>query len=227
MRVSVIIPTLDEAEGVGALIAALSHDGFEEIIVADGGSQDDTQSRAAAAGALVTSSSRGRGHQLSAGARAASGEILFFIHADCRPPPGARAMTEATLRASGVSAGCFRLKFDKDHPLLGFYAFMSRINHGLFTYGDQGLFLLRSTYLRIGGYRDMPLFEDVEIMQRLRRAGRVVKLSDPMLTSARRFLRDGVGRRELMSAGLVALYHLGVSPNRLEQWYRPEKQNRE
>jgi len=227
MRVSVIIPTLDEAERIGALIAALKLQDFEEIVVADGGSQDATVERATAAGAVVISASRGRGHQLGAGARAASGDILFFVHADSVPPPGARRRTEASLEASGVSAGCFRLRFDGVHPLLGLYAFMSRINHGLFTYGDQGLFLLRSTYLRIGGYRDMPLFEDVDILQRLRRAGRIVKLSDAMVTSARRFLRDGVARRELLSAGLVALYHLGVSPQRLERWYRPEKQNRE
>jgi hypothetical protein len=104
---------------------------------------------------------------------------------------------------------------------------MSRINHGLFTYGDQGLFLLRSTYQRIGGYSELPLFEDVEILRRLRRAGRFVKLNAAMVTSARRFIRDGVARRELLSAGLVALYHLGVSPQRLERWYRPDKQGRE
>ncbi|MGQ0531709.1 MAG: hypothetical protein ACT4OF_03335 [Caulobacteraceae bacterium] len=104
---------------------------------------------------------------------------------------------------------------------------MSRINTSAFTYGDQGLFVTRETYDQIGGYRDLPLFEDVEILQRLRRAGRIAKLSAPMTTSARRFLRDGVARREFMSAILVGLYHLGVAPERLERWYRPEREERE
>ncbi|NJO33822.1 MAG: hypothetical protein HC869_12430 [Rhodospirillales bacterium] len=111
--------------------------------------------------------------------------------------------------------------------MLGVYAFMSRINMSAFTYGDQGLFLKRETYERIGGYRDLPLFEDVEILGRLRRAGRIVKLSAPMTTSARRFLRDGVAWREFKSAILVGLYHLGVPPERLERWYRPEREQRE
>jgi|CXWL01.1.fsa_nt_gi rSAM/selenodomain-associated transferase 2 len=227
MRVSVVIPTLDEAGRIETLIVGLIGQGFDEIVVADGGSRDATAALAAAAGALVVSTSRGRGRQLSAGAGAASGDILFFVHADSLPPAGARRRIETALANEGVSAGCFRLTFDVAHPLLRFYAFMSRINHSLFTYGDQGLFLRRSTYQRIDGYRDLPLFEDVEILQRLRRIGRIVKLNAPMVTSARRFLRDGVARRELMSAGLVALYHLGVAPVRLERWYRPDKQSRE
>ncbi len=227
MRISVIIPTLDEADRIGALVAALMAQDFDEVVVADGGSGDATMQRACDAGARVVLSPRGRGRQLSAGARAASGEALFFLHADSMPPPQARSRIEATLAAGTVSAGCFRLAFDQKHPLLDFYALMSRINHGLFTYGDQGLFLLRSTYLGIGGYRDMPLFEDVEIVRRLRRLGQIVKLEASMVTSARRFMRDGVARRELMSAGLVALYHLGVGPHQLERWYRPDKEGRE
>ena len=227
MRVSVVIPTLDEAERIEAPIVGLIGQGFDEIVVADGGSCDATAALAAAAGAVVVSTLRGRGRQLGAGADAADGDILFFVHADSLPPADARRRIETALAKESVSAGCFSLTFDVAHPLLRFYAFMSRINHSLFTYGDQGLFLRRSTYLGIGGYRDLPLFEDVEILQRLRRMGRIVKLNAPMLTSARRFLRDGVARRELMSAGLVALYHLGVAPSRLERWYRPDKQGRE
>ena len=104
---------------------------------------------------------------------------------------------------------------------------MSRINHPLFTYGDQGLFLSRATYDRIGGYSDAPLFEDVDILKRLRREGRLIKRDEPITTSARRFLRDGVVRREVTSIGLVLLYNAGVSPERLARWYRPEKSFRE
>lgn len=227
MRVSVIIPTLDEADRIGGLITTLRDRGFDEIVVADGGSRDGTATVARARGATLVSAPRGRGVQMRAGARAATSELLFFVHADSTPPPNARALIAASLAAPGVSAGCFRLAFDQPHPLLRLYALMSRINQDLFTYGDQGLFMSRVTYDSIGGYSDAPLFEDVEILRRLRRAGRIIKHGEPMLTSARRFTRDGVALRELLSAGLVALYHAGVSPARLERWYRPEKDRRE
>jgi hypothetical protein len=126
-----------------------------------------------------------------------------------------------------VAGGCFCLAFDERHPLLSLYAFMSRINHGLFTYGDQGLFVSRTTFDRIGGYAALPLFEDVEILGRLKRAGRFIKLQTPITTSARRFRRDGMARREIASMGLVALYHLGVPPAQLERWYRPERKHRQ
>ncbi len=227
MRVSVVIPTLDEADRIGALVTGLRADGFEEVIVADGASADETKSRAAAAGARVVDAPRGRGKQLQCGSLAASGDTLFFLHADSAPPPGARALIASTLAQPGVAAGCFRLAFDRRHPLLAFYALMSRVNHGLFTYGDQGLFLSRATFDGIGGYSDMPLFEDVEILGRARRAGRIVKRGEPITTSARRFLRAGIARQELKSIGLLALFRLGVSPHRLARWYRAEKAFRE
>lgn len=227
MRVSVIIPTLDEAERIAPLIDALRADSFDEVVVADGGSVDDTLERARAAGAIVVSAPRGRGKQLVAGANAATGDCLFFLHADSHPPTGARRIVAETLSAPDVIAGSFCLAFDRRHPLLSLYARFSRFNHSLFTYGDQGLFVSRRAYERTGGYSDAPLFEDVEFQNRLRRAGKFVKRSEPIVTSARRFLRDGVAWRELTSIGLVGLYHLGVSPERLERWYRPERRHRQ
>lgn len=227
MRVSVIIPTLDEAERIAPLIDALRADSFDEVVVADGGSVDDTLERARAAGAIVVSAPRGRGKQLVAGANAATGDCLFFLHADSHPPTGARRIVAETLSAPDVIAGSFCLAFDRRHPLLSLYARFSRFNHSLFTYGDQGLFVSRRAYERTGGYSDAPLFEDVEFQNRLRRAGKFVKRSEPIVTSARRFLRDGVARRELTSICLVGLYHLGVSPERLERWYRPDRRHRQ
>jgi rSAM/selenodomain-associated transferase 2 len=227
MVVSVIIPTLDEADRVAPLISALQADGFEEIVVADGGSTDQTTTHAREAGAIVVGAPRGRGKQLRAGASAATGDCLFFLHADSHPPSGARRLIVETLAAPAVIAGSFCLAFDQRHPLLSFYASCSRLNHSLFTYGDQGLFMTRRAYEQSGGYSDAPLFEDVEIQRRLRRAGRFVKRPEPIVTSARRFLRDGVARREMASIGLLGLYHLGVSPERLERWYRPERRHRQ
>lgn len=227
MSVSVIIPTLDEADRIVALIGALWADGFEEVVVADGGSSDQTPEYAREAGASVVRGSRGRGKQLRAGAGVARGEYLLFLHADSHPPIGARRIVVETLSAPDVIAGSFCLAFDHPHPLLSLYARCSQLNHSLFTYGDQGLFMTRRIYERSGGYSNAPLFEDVEFQRRLRRAGRFVKRSEPVVTSARRFLRDGVVRRELTSMGLLGLYHIGVPPERLERWYRPERRHRQ
>lgn len=183
--------------------------------------------RASEAGAVVVSAPRGRGKQLKAGASAATGDCLFFLHADSHPPIGARRIIVETLAASAVIAGSFCLAFDRRHPLLSFHASCSRINHSLFTYGDQGLFITRRAYEQSGGYSNAPLFEDVEIQRPLRRGGKFVKRPEPIVTSARRFLRDGVARRELVSVGLLGLYCLGVSPEQLERWYRPERERRQ
>ena len=225
--VSVIVPTLDEADRIGALIDALRILGFEEIIVSDGASSDGTKGIAESAGAIVVAGPRGRGKQLQCGAAAASCDNLFFLHADSMPPSNARAVIAQSLATPGVIAGCFRLAFDRRHPLLDLYASMSRINHDLFTFGDQGFFIGRAAFDRIGGYSGAPIFEDTDIVRRARRFGRFIKRGEPMTTSARRFLRSGIFRRQLSNTGMVVLYRLGVSPERLALWYRPEKAFRE
>jgi len=160
---------------------------------------------------------------MNAGARAAGGEILLFAHADCRLPAAAFAEIHRALGDPAVAAGSFCLAFDRDDPWLRAYARASRINHPLFTYGDQGLFLRRELFERIGGFREIPLMEDVEIQRRLRRAGRFVKLPQPVVTSARRFLRHGVLRQQALNAALVGLYYLGVAPARLARAYGPAR----
>jgi rSAM/selenodomain-associated transferase 2 len=227
VTIAAVIPTLDEAARIGGLVGALHAMAFDEIVVVDGGSTDDTVAIARAAGAKTISSERGRGRQLAAGARAARADTYLFMHADSLPPATARDDILQALGRPGIVAGCFPLVFDADHPVLHLYAAMSRINLGLFTYGDQGLFVSRAAYERCGGYAALPLFEDVEILQRLRRQGRIAKLQRPMQTSSRRFSRDGIVRREALNALLVGLYHCGIAPTRLERLYRPEKAYRE
>ena len=129
-------------------------------------------------------------------------------------------MVRVTMGQSNVVAGSFSLCFDHPDPLLKLFARLSRINHILYTYGDQGLFLSRRTFARMGGFAETPLMEDVEIQKRLRQTGCFVKLNRSVVTSARRFLSHGVVRQQLLNTGLVCLYHAGVSPARLKRFYR-------
>jgi rSAM/selenodomain-associated transferase 2 len=222
--IDVVVPTLNEERTLGALLADLTRPREEPdaltITVADGGSTDATREVTARFPVVRwVDAPRGRGAQMNAGARSSQGDILFFLHADTRPPAGAFAALRAALADPGVAAGSFPLAFDRDDPWLRLYSRCSRINHPLFTYGDQGLFLRRSDFAAVGGFPEIPLMEDVEIQRRLRRRGRFVKLREPVVTSARRFIRHGVVRQQLRNAALVLLYGLGVSPERLARVY--------
>lgn len=221
-RISVIVPTINESERIRALISSLLDGGFHEIVVADGGSADDTCAIAERAGAVVIQSPPGRGVQLHAGAAQASGNSFFFLHADSELPNGARRAIVRALEQPGVVGGSFALAFDVRHWLLDLLAGLSRLNHALATYGDQGLFMRREIYAAIGGYEALPILEDLEIQRRLRRAGRFVKLPLAITTSSRRYMRDGIVRRQAANAWIVARYLAGEDPKRLARIYRPE-----
>ena len=219
--ISVVIPTLNEAEGIGACIGGLLEAAWgHEIIVVDGGSRDATPDIVRCFDRVrLLHAERGRGRQMNRGAEAASGGTLLFLHADSRLPAGAFAMIENALERPGAVAGAFSLGFDREHPLLRIYALFSRINHILFTYGDQGLFLRRSVFARIGGFREIPLMEDVEIQRRLRRMGRFVKIRRPVTTASRRFSARGILRQQALNTLIVSLYFAGVAPGRLARLY--------
>ncbi len=219
-RVSVVIPVLDEAAHVLACLASVGvQPAHVETIVVDGGSTDDTSAIAEAAGATVLRSPRGRGRQLNAGARAAVGEILLFLHADTVLHPDALAGVRAALADASVVGGTFTLRFDRGGLLLHVYALCTRLPFPLFHYGDQGIFVRRATFESIGGFREWPIMEDVDFLARLRAAGRTVIVPRPVTTSARRFARHGIVRQQLRNVVLVLLFHLGVSPVRLARWY--------
>jgi len=156
---------------------------------------------------------------MNQGVQVAKGDILLFLHSDTLLIPGGLAMIEALLAQTGIVAGSFCLRFDHQSPFLRLYARFSRINHILFTYGDQGLFMTRRIFEQVGGFPELPLMEDVEIQKILRRIGRFVKIRHPVVTSARRFLLNGIIRQQLLNTVLVLLYHAGVSPVRLKRFY--------
>lgn len=219
MNISVIIPTLNEAAHLGRALASLRGQSVVEVIVVDGGSVDGTASLAHSMGAVVVRAARGRATQMNAGARRARGDVLLFLHADTQLPSGAVKLIERTLSRPGVIAGSFCLSFDHPHPILGFYAWLSRLNNRYCTFGDQGLFFRRPAFDALNGYREDPLMEDLEIQHRARPLGRFVKIPVPVRTSARRFREVGVVKQQLLNILLVTLYELGVSAQTLKRFY--------
>jgi rSAM/selenodomain-associated transferase 2 len=219
--ISVIIPTLNERATVGPMLNDLlkQHGGFE-IIVSDGGSSDGTLDVVSRFPEVkVETSPQGRGMQMNEGANVACGDIFLFLHADTSIPPGALNVVEEVLVDSSVVAGSFTLSFDLPSFFLRLYSLFSQINHILFTYGDQGLFLRSHTFRRIGGFKDIPIMEDVEIQKRLRSLGRFVKIRRPVTTSARRFVTYGILRQQILNISLVFLYHLGADTSCLARFY--------
>jgi len=230
MRISVVMPALDEAANMAARGRELREqsDDAWEWIVADGGSTDATVECAIAAGARVVRSPRGRGLQLDAGARLATGDILLFLHADTKLPREAFSAIRDALQRPDVVGGNFRLRFDERTVVATFfetvYATRQRLLQTFF--GDSAIFVRRTIYDRIGGFGDAPIMEDYAFSVALRKAGRTVRLPIAVHTSARRYQRRPL--RTLWTwISIMTLYRLGVSPARLARSYRPhEIQNR-
>lgn len=221
MTVSIIIPTLNEASTIDAAVAALERwRGKVEVIVADGGSSDGTLERAREYELLTIGAPRGRGPQMNSGARAAKGEILLFLHADTRLPDEALTMIESALEDPAVCGGNFELRFDGGtraaRLLTRIYPFLRL---GGMCYGDSAIFVRRQVFEALGGFRNFPIFEDVDLFRRLKRAGRFVRLPAYATTSSRRFEGRFIRTFALWSL-LQVLYWLGVSPQRLGRLYR-------
>jgi rSAM/selenodomain-associated transferase 2 len=218
MRLSVVLPALDEADAVARAVASAWAAGADEVLVVDGGSADATAAVSRAAGAAVVDAPRGRAVQMNAGAAVATGDVLLFLHADTTLPPGARAAVERAL-AGGAESGCFRLRFDADAPLLRLYAAATRLPVPWLVYGDRALWATRRAFDAVEGVPPLPVFEDVAFVRALHRRGTFCFLPAAVTTSARRFLRDGLLRRQIRNAWLTVAYWLGASPHRLARRY--------
>lgn len=220
--VSVIIPALNEESCLGETLRAVwALEGAKEVIVADGGSTDRTVAVAETLGARVVAAPRGRGSQMHAGAAIATGEILWFLHADTVPPREALSLLEGALQRPGVGGGNFGLVFDglsrAARWMTTIYPFLQILN---LCYGDSGFFLSRDTYVRVGGFRALPLFEDLDLLRRLRRRGKFVHLSCPIVTSSRRFEKRNFASMWVQWTAMQVLYWCGADPNWLARWYR-------
>lgn len=224
-KISIIIPTLNEAGNIKQAIATTKVSTNTEIIVVDGGSQDDTVEIVQSLGIKVISSSPGRASQMNAGAVVASGEILLFLHADTRLPPGFEDMVRAALQKPSTVAGAFALRIDASLLSLRWVEWgVNWRSHFLqMPYGDQAIFLKKEVFQQIGGFPELPIMEDFELIRRLKRIGQIMILPVPVVTSARRWLQKGVFKTTLINQIVIIAYFLGVSPEKIRRWYRQGK----
>lgn len=224
--VSVIIPALNEANRIQAVLQQVQFNARDlEIIVVDGGSQDDTVTLAQQAGATVLASPLGRAQQMNAGARIASGAVLLFLHADTRLPDGWMEDVQRTLSQPKVIAGAFELHIDGGEPGLRWVEWGVKWRSRLLQlpYGDQALFLKTETFQQLGGFPNLPIMEDFVFVRRLQTVGKLAIVPRAVMTSARRWHKLGILKTTLINQLVIAAYFLGVSPDRIARWYRKEQ----
>ncbi|HEY8520752.1 MAG TPA: TIGR04283 family arsenosugar biosynthesis glycosyltransferase [Gammaproteobacteria bacterium] len=222
--IAVIVPVLGDAEPLRALLERLAVDDPrpDEIVVVDGGADERIAALCRERGCTYVAADPNRGAQLDRGAAAATSEILWFLHADACPPPGALALIADAVRR-GADGGCFRFAFQG--PRTWYKALLERlvawrVRLGGTPYGDQGLFATRRAYCAAGGFPHQPLFEEVRLVRRLRAGGRFVALPAAIEVSTRRWERDGWWYRTLHNRWLALCYAAGVPAERLARAYR-------
>jgi rSAM/selenodomain-associated transferase 2 len=222
---SIIVPVLNEADRINALIEHLSRQGFGipyEVIVVDGDLQGSTVKAIKSKDVVTLITEKGRGRQMNAGAEVARGDILIFLHADTLLPDSALKKISQALEGQDYVGGAFDLKIGSDRLFLRYISvrasLRSRFNR--IPYGDQAIFMRKKYFDEIGRFKDIPLMEDVELMRRVKRDRKKIHiLPDKVTTSARRWQRDGALYTTVRNQVLVALFRLGVSPARLAKYY--------
>ncbi|HXA17178.1 MAG TPA: TIGR04283 family arsenosugar biosynthesis glycosyltransferase [Thermoanaerobaculia bacterium] len=221
MAVTVVIPTLNEEDWIAGSVTSAFAAGAAEVIVVDGGSVDRTPRLAKGAGARLLLSVPMRARQLNLGADAASHETLVFLHADSRLPAGAAGVIEDALM-QGADFGGFRIAFAEPSRRLRLAAAMINLRTSVTRcpWGDQAQFIRRETFLKAGGYPEMPLMEDYELARRMKRRGRSVLLPMTVTTSGRRFLRKGVLRTAAHNWRTIIRYRMGADIDALARSYR-------
>jgi rSAM/selenodomain-associated transferase 2/rSAM/selenodomain-associated transferase 1 len=222
---SVIIPALNEARVLPATLKSVAQDHPNEILVVDGGSVDDTSKVAGSFGAQVISSPPGRARQMNHGAAAARGEILLFVHADTELPAGYRDPIHTALRSPHTVSGAFSFRIREPFSGRSMVEWLANMRSRLWQlpFGDQGLFVRRWAFEYLGGFPDISLMEDYELVRRLKRLGKVVTLTPEARTSGRRWRELGVIRTTLINRLAIIGYRLGIAPSRLANFYYRQK----
>lgn len=220
MQVSLIIPTLNERPALARHLPDLLQR-FDDVWISDGGSDDGGPELARQLGAGVVDGAAQRGSQLNRGARQAAGDVLLFLHVDTVLPPAATQHIQRCLEPEVVGGG-FALRFDDPRPILRLAGRLINARSRLTgcPLGDQAIFVRRSTFDAMGGFRPWPILEDLDFSRRLKRQGPTVLIDEPVVTAARRYTSRGVARQLLTNWLIFGLYFAGVSPHRLAKLYR-------
>lgn len=221
LRISVIIPALNEDSIIASTLEALRPLAPTEVIVVDGGSTDHTREIVARTDATLTSSARGRAEQMNHGARLARGDVFLFLHADTQPPPSAISEIRSALEDPRCVGGRFDVRLEGNHRIYGLIGALINLRSRLtkVATGDQAIFVRREVYEEIGGFPNLPLIEDIAFSRYLKKKGKVACLKSRVATSARRWEREGIWQTVLRMWALRLLYLAGVSPFRLKRFY--------
>ncbi len=224
-HISIIIPTLNEANVIEETITRLPQSKQVEIVVVDGGSSDGTDEMARKLGARVLSTAPSKAEQMNAGAAEARGEVLLFLHADTRLPANFEEKVMTAVSRKGFCAGAFTLGIDSEEWGLRFIEWIANWRARFFKmpYGDQALFVSRQLFHEIGGFPDYPIMEDFELIRRLKKKGKIAILPESVQTSPRRWQNLGVFKTWFLNQIILAAYFIGIPPHRLARWYRREK----
>ncbi len=226
-HVSIVIPARNDAEALARTLSHLAHVtglGESEVIVAAAGDREATQRAVAGRARLLWPGGSTRAELLNAGAAAARGDVLFFLHADSFPPSTALTLIEEALSDPGAVGGAFEHLFEEPSGSLRLITYINRVRYRLTRnyYGDQGLFVRASVFRELGGYGDLRLLEDLDFAQRLKRRGRSILVRQPLRTSGRRFLARGPWRTFFFIVWLLALHTLGLDTQQYaERWRGP------
>ncbi len=223
MKISIIIPTLNESLLLQRLLCGLNKiiDSQVEIIVVDGGSNDNTLEIASKYAHQVFVTEQGRATQMNHGAAFAKGEVLFFLHADSMLTTNAFQKLKEIVKESVYVGGAFRLQIDSNKLLLSIISQVVNLRSRFFhlVYGDQGIFVRKKNFLEIGKFLITPLMEDVEFYGRLRASGKTVILNEKILTSARRWEKEGILYATFRNWLLLIMYYMGIPAKQLEKLY--------
>ena len=217
MLISIIIPVFRDAEVLSRTLDAMDFDGAEVIVAAVEGDASLAALRVSQQGVVWVTAPRGRARQMNAGAAVARGDWLLFLHADTCLRPGWRAAVDRADADAVINLGCFQFALDSPSPAARLIEIGVRVRVRLFglPYGDQALFVRREAFAELGGYSDLPIMEDVDLVRRLRETGRLYAASEQAVTSARRWEEDGWLRRTARHLSLIVRYFAGVHPERL------------
>ncbi|HEU5249783.1 MAG TPA: glycosyltransferase [Thermoanaerobaculia bacterium] len=224
---SVIVPVRDETPDVAGSFARFGRDPACELLIADGGNSPATRAAFREVGARVLAHEGTRGARLAAAAREARGDVFFFVHADSKPPDDSLELIRRTLDG-GADTGAFSLEYEEGGPGMRWIAWWANRRSALarLPLGDQGIFCRRDAYGRSGGFRDLPICDDLDFVLRLRRVGRFVLRPERTRASPRRYLAAGAARQVLRNWMIMCGYFAGIAPETLARWYDPSASSR-